>query len=322
MKDIAVIGKNLTLGYTSGSLRKEIFKDLNFSLFSGQMTCLLGPNGVGKSTVVKAILGELHPWNGEILLKDKNISSYTNEDLSKELSVVLTQPVFPGNMTVGQLVALGRIPHTTWTGKLSESDRKIIGQSLDATNITYLKDERLAEISDGQRQKAMIARALAQDGEVMVLDEPTAHLDLVNRFEIMGLLHEIAQNQNKAILVVTHDLEIALETADQLWLMNCGMPLVSGLPEDLVISGQINQLLPSDKFKFSVESGRIESRNVKIDLDISGSKTLIPWVKNALIKAGIGALAFPIEIANDPFVITYQNKKFGTVEEFVRALRK
>lgn len=321
MGEIAVSGEKLTLGYLRGGSRKEILTDLNFSLFSGELTCLLGPNGVGKSTLVKAILGELSPWQGEIFLKGKSIHSYSNEELSKELSVVLTQPVFPGNMTVGQLVALGRIPHTSWTGKLGDIDAKVINQAMEATKISYLKDERLGEISDGQRQKAMIARALAQDGEVMVLDEPTAHLDLVNRFEIMGLLHEIAKNQNKAILVVTHDLEIALETADRFWLMNCSMPLIAGLPEDLVISGQINQLLPSEKFKFSVERGRIEASVSEADFQLSGSPKLIPWLKNALVKAGVQSLNSPIHISYDPFSIEYQEKFYRNVEEFLEVVR-
>jgi iron complex transport system ATP-binding protein len=260
MKKASIVGTNLSLGYSKGNIKKEILSELSFELFSGEMTCLLGPNGVGKSTLVKAILGQLMPFEGDILLNGKPISTYSNEDLAKELSVVLTEPFLPANMTVGQLVAMGRIPHTGWTGKLGDRDREVVQQALSATKIDYLRDERLSEISDGQRQKALIARALAQDGKVMVLDEPTAHLDLVNRYEIMHLLQEISKTQGKSILVVTHDLEIALETADRFWLLNCGTPLISGLPEDLVISGEINQLLPGKKFHFSVEKGRIESK--------------------------------------------------------------
>ena len=260
MKETSIVGTNLTLGYAKGKVHKEILSGLDFELFEGEMCCLLGPNGVGKSTLVKAILGQLKPFEGDVLLRGKPISTYSNEMLAKELSVVLTEPFLPGNMTVGQLVAMGRIPHTSWTGKLEGSDREIVNNALEATKTAYLRDERLSEISDGQRQKALIARALAQDGKVMVLDEPTAHLDLVNRYEIMHLLREISKSHGKSILVVTHDLEIALETADRFWLLNCGTPLISGLPEDLVISGKINQLLPGESFRFSVEKGRIESK--------------------------------------------------------------
>ncbi|REG84454.1 ABC transporter ATP-binding protein [Algoriphagus antarcticus] len=321
MQEASIVGKNLSLGYTKQKSRKEILQELNFSLYDGEMTCLLGPNGVGKSTLVKAILGQLKPFTGYVLLNGKPISTYSNEALAKELSVVLTEPFLPGNMTVGQLVSMGRIPHTSWTGKLSEADLLAVDEALEATKITYLKDERLGEISDGQRQKAMIARALAQDGKVMVLDEPTAHLDLVNRFEIMHLLHEISKTQQKAILVVTHDLEIALETADKFWILNCGSPMICGLPEDLVISGEINQLLPGDRFHFSIDRGRIELTFSELKFDISGAPELVQLVKNALKKSGIQKLDSLIQVSGNPFLIEYKEQIFRSVGEFVEGMK-
>lgn len=321
MKEASITGTNLTLGYAKGKVHKEILSGLNFELFEGEMTCLLGPNGVGKSTLVKAILGQLKPFAGDVLLKGKRISAYTNEKLAKELSVVLTEPFLPGNMTVGQLVAMGRIPHTSWTGKLEDSDREIVNNALEATKTAYLRDERLSEISDGQRQKALIARALAQDGKVMVLDEPTAHLDLVNRYEIMHLLREISKSHGKSILVVTHDLEIALETADRFWLLNCGTPLISGLPEDLVISGKINQLLPGENFRFSAEKGRIESKISSLKFDISGPSEYTSWIEKALEKAGIKELPEPIEVSKDPFALNYKERLYKSVGEFVENLK-
>ncbi|RAI92279.1 ABC transporter ATP-binding protein [Algoriphagus yeomjeoni] len=320
MRKASIIGRNLSLGYTKGKVQKEILHGLDFELLSGEMTCLLGPNGVGKSTLVKAILGQLKPFEGEVLLNGKVTSAYSNEMLAKELSVVLIEPFLPGNMTVGQLVAMGRIPHTGWTGKLEDRDREVIQNALSATKIEYLRDERLSEISDGQRQKALIARALAQDGKVMVLDEPTAHLDLVNRYEIMHLLREISKNQGKAILVVTHDLEIALETADRFWLLNCGTPLISGLPEDLVISGQINQLLPGKKFHFSVEKGRIESKTEELKFDISGPKILVRWISKALEKSGVKELSGAVEVSEGPFSLSYKGIIYKSVEGLLEDL--
>ncbi|WP_439488718.1 ABC transporter ATP-binding protein [Algoriphagus sp.] len=320
MGKASVIGKNLSLGYAKGKVKKEILNGLDFELLSGEMTCLLGPNGVGKSTLVRAILGQLKPFEGEIFLREKLISYYTNEELAKELSVVLTEPFLPGNMTVGQLVAMGRIPHTGWSGKLEKKDKVVVQNALSATKIEYLRDERLSEISDGQRQKALIARALAQDGKVMVLDEPTAHLDLVNRYEIMHLLREISKSQVKSILVVTHDLEIALETADRFWLLNCGTPLISGLPEDLVISGQINQLLPGENFRFSVAKGRIESKREELKFEISGSSELATWISKALEKAGIKELSGTIEVSGDPLSLNYKGSIFNSIEGFLEGL--
>jgi iron complex transport system ATP-binding protein len=318
MANPAIIGKNLSLGYAKGKARKEILNGLDFQLFPGQLTCLLGPNGVGKSTLIKAILGQLKPWAGELVLDGRPIDTYTHLDLAKKLSVVLTEPFLPGNMTVGQLVAFGRIPHTGWTGRLEDSDLEAVEKALTATKIQYLKEERLAEISDGQRQKAMIARALAQDGKIMILDEPTAHLDLVNRFEIMHLLREIAKNQGKAILVVTHDLEIALETADKFWLLNCGTPLITGMPEELVISGQINQLLPGDQFRFSIERGRIEKRLDAGNWNLEGNPDLVFWVRKALEKAGVSSSNLTIQVEENPFsVLVNGENRFAELRELV-----
>jgi iron complex transport system ATP-binding protein len=317
-KKIALAGKNLSLGYTRQKEKKEILVALDFSLYSGELTCLLGPNGVGKSTLIKAILSQIKPWKGSIQLENQSISGFSVEELAKKIAVVLTDPVFPGNMTVGQLVALGRTPYTNWSGKLNDTDREVVEKALHDTNITYLRDERLSELSDGQRQKAMISRALAQDGHVMILDEPTAHLDLVNRFEIMSLLRELAYNQQKAILVVTHDLDIAIETADRFWLLNCGMPLISGKPEDLILSGQINQLLPGDKYRFNLSRGRIEMESNEFSLDIQGPSEVIFWLKKALAKAGVRELDSEISVSLNPLTIQYKGNSFGTMEDLVR----
>lgn len=319
---IALEGKELTLGYFHQKVKKEILNGLDFQLFSGELTCLLGPNGVGKSTLIKAILGQIKPWKGGIKIANQNIENFEVGELAKRIAVVLTDPVFPGNMTVGQLVALGRTPHTGWSGKLSGSDREIVEKALSDTKINYLRNERLSEISDGQRQKAMIARALAQDGKLMILDEPTAHLDLVNRFEIMELLRDIAAQKGKAVLVVTHDLDIAIETADRFWLLNCGTPLISGKPEDLIISGKINQLLPGDKYRFSPERGKLEFENQNSEIEISGSKELVFWVRKAIHKAGILEVKSPIFVENNPFSVSVGNVKFESMDKLIFYLKR
>lgn len=320
MKKSTIVAKNLTLGYSSRRPQKSVLEDLSFQLFENELTCLLGPNGVGKSTLIKAILGQLKPWNGELTLNEKNIQNFSNSELSKALSVVLSEPLLPGNMTVGQLVALGRIPHTGWTGRLDNHDRDLIENALYLTKTEELKDERLSEISDGQRQKAMIARALAQDGSVMVLDEPTAHLDLVNRYQIMHLLRDIATKQHKSILVVTHDLEIALETADRLLLLSKDLPLVAGLPEDLVVFGQLDRLLPGDEFCFNIEKGKIEQKNPASEIKIAGNQVIGFWVRKALAKAGITELDSVIFVSEGDFTITYGEREFHRIGELIEHL--
>lgn len=313
---IALEGRGISLGYIQEGRRKEILQDLDFQLFTGEFTCLLGPNGVGKSSLVKSILGELLPWKGNMLLQGKALQSLDIQERAKQVAVVLAQSAYPGYMTVGQLVALGRTPYLGWGGKLQEEDRKKVYQALEDTRISHLKDERLSELSDGQRQKAMIARALAQDGSVIVLDEPTAHLDLVNRLEIMSLLREISRSQGKAILVVTHDLDIALETADRFWILNCGIPLLSRTPEDLVLSGQIQALFPSDRYRFNVARGRVEWSQALPDFLIEGPAEQAYWVKKALVKAGITSLDQTLVIS-EPFGLRVGEKSFPSVQAFL-----
>ena len=313
-------GIGLSLGYTKQGKRKELLRDLSFQLYSGELTCLLGPNGVGKSTLIKAILGDLTPWEGTLVLDQQELSSYGIEERAKRIAVVLTNPSYPGNMTVGQLVALGRTPHMNWTGKLGTEDRKWVDQAISDTRLTELQDERLSELSDGQRQKAMIARALAQDGKVLVLDEPTAHLDLINRMEIMMLLREISQKKEKAVLVVTHDLDIALETADRFWLMNCGSPLHMGRPEDILLSGKIQDLFPGKKYRFELERGKVELVQDPDNLSIEGPASGVYWVKKALQKAGVRELSERL-ILLPSFDLQLGSKAFTSVDELIRFLK-
>ena len=317
---ITLEGIGLSLGYSQQGKRKELLCDLSFQLYSGELTCLLGPNGVGKSTLIKAILGDLKPWEGRLILDQQELHTYSLEERAKRIAVVLSEPSYPGNLTVGQLVALGRTPHTSWGGKLSTEDRKWVDQALSDTRLTALQDERLGELSDGQRQKAMIARALAQDGKVLVLDEPTAHLDLINRLEIMTLLREISQKKEKAVLVVTHDLDIALETADRFWLMNCGSPLHMGRPEDILLSGKIQNLFPGEKYRFELERGKVELVQDPDNLSIEGPAAGVYWVKKALQKAGIKKLDQTL-VVSTPFGLRLRDQTFSSIEELIKEVK-
>lgn len=318
-------GEKLAIGYPKGKNIHWVARDMSFSLRTEQLACLLGPNGVGKSTLVKAIMGQRLAMEGKLLFEGQPLQKLSTQKMAKKVSVVLTDRISPGNMTVKQLVGLGRIPFTNWLGNLSEEDEKAVEEAIDATHIRYLQTKKVSELSDGQLQKTMIARALAQDGELMVLDEPTAHLDLVNRMEIMQLLREIAHSRNKAILVVTHDLDIAVEAADEFWLMTCGGALTTGSPEDLILSGSINQLLPEGKFYYSPSTGKITSYAAQAQLPIDGPREVVQWLELALRKRQIKlaehlqitALADPIAFVVDKAGI---RTKVNTIQEVLREL--
>ncbi|MCL6257970.1 ABC transporter ATP-binding protein [Aquiflexum sp. TKW24L] len=275
---------DLSLGYKKGSKSNVIADHISFSLEKGKLTCLLGPNGVGKSTLIKTIMGQIPALKNQVYLDKKPTHSFSVKDLSKKIAVVLTEKINSANLTVKQVVALGRIPHTGWLGNLSMEDQQKIDTAIHSTHINYIEDRPMSELSDGQLQKVMIARALAQDGEILILDEPTAHLDLINRFEIMHLLRDIAKKEKKAVLVVTHDLDIAIDTADEFWLMQCGLPLVCGSPEDLILQSKIDLLLPNDRLHFDKSDGKVRDSAECQYPHMDGPEEMAKWVRLALRK--------------------------------------
>lgn len=327
-KSASLTAKHLRLGYRKGKQIHEVASGVSFELHTGELTCLLGPNGVGKSTLVRTIMGILPPLGGELLIDGINIEQYSKDALSKKLSVVLTDRIQAGNLLAEDLISLGRIPHTGWTGNMGENDLRQIQDAISATKTAYLRNVPVHELSDGQLQKVMIARALAQNGEIILLDEPTAHLDLVNRHEIMFLLRQVARTSKKAILVVTHDLEIALESADKFLLMPCGQPIFSGIPEDLVIQGKVDSLLPTEALYFHKITGKIKAIKPPQQIKTSGSEELIPWVVAALEKLDI---SFPpqtvqLQVAADPFCIVANiygvEHTFKSIEDLVGQLKE
>ncbi|GGZ39729.1 iron(III) ABC transporter ATP-binding protein [Echinicola pacifica] len=316
-----ISAQDLCIGYTRKKQEIKVHDGLNFQLLPGQLYCLLGPNGVGKSTLIKTLLGHIPALSGSIYINGKDLKKLSAEQMAKTASVVLTDRVSSGNLHVADLVALGRVPFTNWAGRLAEADLHIIAKAMEATKINYFKDKPLSEISDGQRQKAMIARALAQDGQLIILDEPTAHLDLINRHEIMQLLRTICKTENKSILVITHDLEVAIETADELWLMQCGEPLIQGSPEDLIVSGKIQHLLTSPGLYFDIHHGRVRSTYPDTVTTIHGPAALCQWFLAALYKAGLQHLGsdYEIHLFEEPFKVMVKTPTGGFEGETIRA---
>ena len=239
MERIPVIRtKNLSIGYVlKGGHLKLVHDALDLNLYPGEVTCLLGLNGAGKSTLLRTLCGFQPSLGGEIELKGKPLASYSQGDFSRMVGVVLTEKTNAGGITVYELVSLGRHPYTGFFGQLRQDDRRIIEESLAAAGIAHKARNYVSELSDGERQKAMIAKALAQQCPIILLDEPTAFLDVTSRIETMVLLHKLAVEQQKAILLSTHDLDLAIQLGDCLWLQEKKRPMACGTPEDLIMGG-------------------------------------------------------------------------------------
>ncbi|HET8858302.1 ABC transporter ATP-binding protein [Marivirga sp.] len=235
---------DLSIGYKKGKSQNILMEDLNLKIQKGKFIALLGANGVGKSTLIRTLANLQSALKGGVFINEKDINHFGAKEFARNVSLVLTDPVQGGNMTILELVEMGRYPFTNWTGKLMASDHEKVEKAIQLCAIGYLKEANITEISDGQLQKAMIARALAQDGELMLLDEPTVHLDANNRFTVLELLRNLVNETEKSMLISTHQVEIALKMADEIWLANCGENIVCGTPDELIRNGAIERSFP------------------------------------------------------------------------------
>jgi iron complex transport system ATP-binding protein len=277
----------LTIGYTAPRQPNAVIaRGLNVTLRAGELVCLLGPNGAGKSTLMRTIAGMQKPLAGRVMLCGDDITALRPRQLAARLSVVLTDRPNVGLLNGYALVALGRHPHTDWTGRLSRYDEAVIRWAVDAVGARDLAERPVMELSDGQRQKLMIARALAQESELILLDEPTAFLDLPRRAEIMRLLRHLAAQTGRAILLSTHDLDLALRSADTLWLLAGGRMRV-GTPEDLVLSGAFEEAFRSEGVVFDRATGTfsVEHERGRVVV-VHGHGIPHTWTRRALKRAG------------------------------------
>ena len=250
-----LVAQSLAIGYSSKKENKTIAENINLSLCSGSLITLVGANGIGKSTLLRTLTGIQPPLSGAVFLMDKEISTFKRTELSQNLSVVLTEKLPPSNLTVFELVALGRQPYTNWIGTLTETDRKQINKALELTQITHLSDKKHFEISDGQLQKVMIARALAQDTPFIVLDEPTTHLDLVHKVSLFKLLKKLTVETQKSILFSTHDLDLAIQLSDEMIIMTPDF-LEQDTPCNHISKGNFSRLFQDENIVFDADKGK------------------------------------------------------------------
>ena len=254
-KAIALQIRQLAIGYRMPGKMKRVAEDLSAGMYEGELVCLLGANGTGKSTLLRTLCGFQPFFEGEIRIRGRSIRQLREKELSLLVSVVLTERILLPHATVSELVAYGRSPYTGLLGKANREDMQIVEQAMFRCGIAHKKEELLSALSDGERQKAFIAKALAQDTPVILLDEPTAFLDLPARVEIIQLLREIAFSSGKSVLLSTHDLDLALQMADRLWLLHHGGPLVTGSPEDLLLQNAFQPMFERKGIEFDNRSG-------------------------------------------------------------------
>ena len=291
MTDPVLTTQNLAVGYHRP--RRVVAGEIDLSLMRGEFVCLLGPNGAGKSTLIRTLAGMQPPLDGRISLMGNALAALSATDIARTLSVVLTDRIGVGIALARDLVALGRYPHTNWIGRLTDEDERAVSWAIQAAGAMHLAHRNVAELSDGERQKVMIARALAQQPDLLILDEPTAFLDLPRRVEIMALLRKLAHATGKAILLSTHDLDLALRCADRICLLPIDGAMQTGAPEDLILNGAYERAFQSEGVRFDADTGAfvLTAHRGHSAVSVSGQGRVASWTKHALERAGFRVTA-------------------------------
>lgn len=282
--------KDLTVGYRKGNSTSPVISGLNLSLSRGKLVALIGANGIGKSTLLRTLVGNQPPLEGEVSISGIRIGEISRKNLSLLLGIVNTERTQAGALTVREVVSLGRQPYTGFLGILSKNDKSIVEKAMQDAGILHKASSFLAELSDGERQKVMIAKALAQCTPIIILDEPTAFLDVASRMETMLLLHNLAHKQNKAVLLSSHDLSQSMMLADELWVVTNDQKIISGNTEDVVLSGAMDSIFASSIISFDLLQGDF-CINLDSQYDIKlncNDKILKKWIGNALKRNGYG----------------------------------
>lgn len=322
---------DLSIGYSIKKHHtKEVASHIQATIRSGELTCLLGENGVGKSTLLRTLSAFQPKLSGHIWLLGREVESYTDRQLSRIISVVLTERCEIRNMTVRDLVGMGRSPYTGFWGRLSPNDWEVVDRSIHLVGIEVLASRMVHTLSDGERQKVMIAKALAQETPIVFLDEPTAFLDYPSKVEIMQLLYRLIQTTEKTIFLSTHDLDLALEIADKIWLMERKQGITVGTPEDLALSGRLKSFFSGRGVVFDDDSGlyRIQMQ-YKYRIGIRGEGVRYLMLRKALQRCGIrvdnpaSAVAPFIEVGSDSFILHAEESVcYETIETLLQAVRE
>ena len=284
--------RHLRTGYTERRRSVVISPDLSLSIRPGEIVMLMGPNGSGKSTLMHTMAGLLPPLAGEVQLGEKPLSSLTMKEVARQLSLVLTERIPAGNMDVWEVVTIGRYPYTGFRGVLSLEDKRICEEALATCRLTELRERIFDTLSDGEKQRVMIARALAQETPLILLDEPTAHLDLPSRLEVTTMLRTLAHKLGKSILISTHELDLALGWADTIWLLDRSGAITAKAPEDLILDGDIERVFGDPRLRFDQERGEFSiAEEPGQQIHLTGEGLRYSWTCRALHRLGYGIIS-------------------------------
>ena len=321
---------SLSIGYRDGKRVTVVAAGITADIHGGEMTCLIGANGVGKSTLLRTLSAFLPKLGGTVMIDGKEIGEYSDRQLSRKVSVVLTDRVDIRGLSAGELIGLGRSPYTGFWGTLEKRDKEIVAHCAEQVGISDLMGRMVNTLSDGERQKVMIAKALAQETPVIFLDEPTAFLDFPSKVEIMQLLRRISRETRKTIFLSTHDLELALQIADKVWLMGAAGGITIGTPEDLALEGKLDSFFMRRGISFDRETGlfrpRFEYRH-KVKLTGSGQRMLMARKaldRNSILAADDIDADVRIDVSAHKFIVTTPDgvsHEVETVERMLELLR-
>lgn len=291
IKEETIVLDSLSIGYTeSRGAQRCVVPNIDAMIYSGELTSLLGANGVGKSTLLRTMTANQPKLGGQVYYCGKELAAYSQKELSKMISIVLTERVTIKNITLFELVSFGRSPYTGFWGGISDEDREIVNNSIRMVGIEHLAHRMVQTLSDGERQKAMIAKALAQQTPIILLDEPTAFLDFPSKVEIMQLLHLLSRQTQKTIFMSTHDLDLALQISDRIWLMDGDKGVRMGIPEDLALNGSLSSFFERKGIAFDSLTGlfRVDNDLIReIELGSSDNEHTLAMVCKALSRCGI-----------------------------------
>lgn len=288
MTKTIISARTLDVGYGN----KAVISNVNLEAVKGQVICLLGPNGAGKSTILRTLAGLLAPMGGVVEIDGINLKKAKKKEIACKLSLVLTEAVSPALTTVYALISMGRTPYTDFLGRLSERDKRIVDESLETVGAIHLRDRFFSELSDGEKQKVMIARALVQEPKLMILDEPTSHLDIKHKIEVIRILQKLANDRGITCILSLHDIDLALKGCQTVMLVNEGEIVAQGAPEEIVHSGLIQELYGIRGAEYHELTGSVELKGKDAnEVFVTGGDSSGVNLYRALSRKGFGLTA-------------------------------